>query len=81
MYGDHQAINLTPAGEPGLIPSQYEGLADDVKPGDRVLLADGVMELRVENIKGTTQNCCNSPGTKSWTRCREIMPNREPPQL
>ena len=45
------------AGEPGLIPSQYEGLAGDVKPGDRVLLADGVMELRVENIKGTEVSC------------------------
>ncbi len=44
-------------GEPGLIPSQYKALADDVKTGDRILLADGVMELRVENVEGTEIEC------------------------
>lgn len=44
-------------GEPGLIPSQYAALADDVKPGDRILLADGVLELRVENIQDTEITC------------------------
>ena len=45
------------AGEPGLVPSQYEGLATDVRRGDRVLLADGVMELVVEGIEGTEVRC------------------------
>ena len=45
------------AGEPGLIPSQYDGLAKDVRPGDRVLLADGVMELRVESVADTEVQC------------------------
>ena len=44
-------------GKPGLIPSQYDGLASDVKPGDRVLLADGVMELRVESVANTEVQC------------------------
>lgn len=44
-------------GEPGLIPSQYEALADDLSPGDRILLADGVMELEVESIDGTEIRC------------------------
>ena len=44
-------------GRPGLIPSQYSGLADDVKSGDRVLLADGLMELRVESVNGTEVEC------------------------
>lgn len=44
-------------GEPGLIPSQYEALADDLQPGDRVLLADGAMELRAESIEGTEITC------------------------
>jgi len=35
-------------GGPGLIPSQYAALADDVRPGDRILLDDGLIELRVE---------------------------------
>lgn len=44
-------------GEPGLIPSQYTALANDVKAGDRILLADGVMELQVENVQGTEIEC------------------------
>lgn len=44
-------------GEPGLIPSRYTGIAKDVHPGARVLLADGVMELRVESIEGSEIQC------------------------
>ena len=44
-------------GVPGLIPSQYEALAEDLSPGDRILLADGVMELAVEAIEGTEILC------------------------
>ena len=44
-------------GEPGLIPSQYAKLADDVGPGDRILLADGTLELEVDKIDGTEITC------------------------
>ena len=44
-------------GEPGLIPSQYKALIDDVKPGDRILLDDGNLELRVERIDSTEISC------------------------
>ena len=44
-------------GRPGLIPSQYEGLADDVRPGDHVLMDDGFMDLKVENVDGTEITC------------------------
>src|SRR5262245_51914110 len=44
-------------GEPGLIPSQYHALADDVRPGDRILLDDGLFELRVESAAGTEIVC------------------------
>ncbi|MEM7405796.1 MAG: pyruvate kinase [Pseudomonadota bacterium] len=44
-------------GGPGLIPSQYAALANDVEIGARVLLADGVMELRVTAIEGTEVIC------------------------
>jgi pyruvate kinase len=44
-------------GEPGLIPSQYGALAADLRPGTRVLLADGVMELKVERIEHTEVHC------------------------
>jgi pyruvate kinase len=44
-------------GKPGLIPSQYQSLADDVNVGDRVLLNDGIMELKVDAIEGTEISC------------------------
>lgn len=44
-------------GKPGLVPSQYASLADDVEPGDRILLADGTLELEVDAIDGTEINC------------------------
>ena len=44
-------------GEPGLIPSQYKALADDVKTGDRILLNDGTLELAVESVAGTEISC------------------------
>ena len=44
-------------GVSGLIPSQYEDLNKDVSAGDRVLLADGVMELRVDEVSGTEVAC------------------------
>lgn len=44
-------------GEPGLIPSQYEALADDVQDGDRILLDDGILELQVTSVQLTEVNC------------------------
>ena len=44
-------------GRAGLIVSQYEALARDVKPGDRILLADGLFELRVEQSSGSEIVC------------------------
>jgi pyruvate kinase len=44
-------------GAPGLIPSQYDGFAADVVVGCRVLLADGLFELRVDSIDGSEVTC------------------------
>ena len=44
-------------GEPGLIPSQFSALADDVAQGDRILLADGTLELEVNTVDGTEITC------------------------
>ena len=44
-------------GNSALVPSQYEDLHRDVNPGDRVLLADGVMELRVESVHNQDIEC------------------------
>src|SRR4030095_15990582 len=40
-------------GGPGHIFTTFAGLADAVRPGDRLLLADGLIELRVEAVSGT----------------------------
>ncbi|TVO77832.1 pyruvate kinase [Sedimenticola selenatireducens] len=44
-------------GEAHLIPSQYSALADDVNPGDRILLDDGKLELLVCSIDDTEITC------------------------
>jgi pyruvate kinase len=40
-------------GGPGRIATTFDGLARSVRPGDRLLLADGVVELRVDDTDGT----------------------------
>ena len=44
-------------GKPGLIPSQYKSLYKDVKRGDRILLDDGKLELKVKSIKDKDVKC------------------------
>jgi pyruvate kinase len=40
-------------GGPGRLYTTFEGLARSVRPGDRLLLADGRVELRVDSTNGT----------------------------
>jgi pyruvate kinase len=42
-----------PPGDASGASTTYAGLAGDVRPGDRVLLADGAAELRVDRLDGT----------------------------
>ncbi len=44
-------------GNQGLVPSQYAGIASDVKAGDRILINDGAAELRVLDVAGTEVRC------------------------
>jgi pyruvate kinase len=44
-------------GRPGLIPSQYAALHLDVRPGARILLDDGNLELRVDAVDGQDVRC------------------------
>ncbi len=44
-------------GKPGLIPSQYRSLHKDVKPGERILLDDGNLSLRVLEVDGKDVLC------------------------
>jgi pyruvate kinase len=62
---DHRALDLQPgatleiatgdfAGGPGRVSTTFAGLAKAVRPGDRLLLDDGRIALRVEASDGTT---------------------------
>ena len=44
-------------GENGLIPTTYQALPQDVRVGDRVLLDDGLLELRVEKVQDGQVHC------------------------
>ncbi len=44
-------------GEPGLISTTYANLPYDVRPGDSIFIADGLLELAVESIEGTEVDC------------------------
>ena len=44
-------------GGAGLIPSAHAALHEDVLPGHRLLLDDGKLELRVENVEGRDIAC------------------------
>jgi pyruvate kinase len=44
-------------GEEGLVSTTYAHLPKDVSSGDRVLLADGLIELRVERVDSTDVLC------------------------
>jgi pyruvate kinase len=44
-------------GNAGLVPVNLPNLPRDVKPGDTVLLADGAMQLKVQEIKGKQVQC------------------------
>ncbi|MGH7458723.1 MAG: pyruvate kinase [Longimicrobiaceae bacterium] len=48
-----QVVNFAPEGshKAGEIPTTYDRLAHDLEPGDVVLLADGMMELIVEDVE------------------------------
>lgn len=62
-------------GHEGLIPSEYEHLAKDVKQGDRILMADGTRELRVESVKDTEILCTVIRGGSLSDRKGINLPN------
>lgn len=47
----------TLGGGKGSVPVTYEGLARDVRPGARILIDDGLIELRVLEVSGGAVRC------------------------
>jgi pyruvate kinase len=73
-----QSVTVTTrdvVGQPGLIPSQYAALADDVRLGDRILLDDGMLELRVDSIAGSEIGCTVVAGGVLKDRKGMNLPN------
>lgn len=65
---NHQAVRLEDGelltittrdleGDASIVSTTYAHLPQDVSPGDRILLADGLIELRVEGVSATDVVC------------------------
>jgi pyruvate kinase len=58
---DGEFLTLIPQDEykqqPGTIAIDYPHLADDAQPGTQILLDDGLLELRIEEIQGNAVKC------------------------
>ena len=60
VLADNASLCITTrdvVGDERRIATCYEALPDDVQPGDRIMLADGAMELRVERVDGPDVHC------------------------
>jgi pyruvate kinase len=56
--GQRVVVTTRPVvGEAAVIPSQYQELAQDVRPDDRILLDDGLLELKVISASATDVTC------------------------
>ncbi len=62
-------------GNEHLVPSEYEHLAKDVKPGDKILMADGTRELRVDSVDDTEILCTVVRGGELSDRKGINLPN------
>lgn len=64
-------------GKPGLIPSQYPGLVNDVRPGQRILLSDGLIALQVNAVEGDEIHCTVLDGGRLGDRKGINLPDSE----
>ncbi|HEX8860790.1 MAG TPA: pyruvate kinase [Actinomycetes bacterium] len=55
--GDCELLAGAATAPPPAVPVPYQHLADDLAPGDRVLLDDGAIELRVCAVQGRRVRC------------------------
>jgi pyruvate kinase len=55
--GDEVRVVSSESAGTGAVPVVYDGLLDDVRAGERVVLADGLVRLRVEDVTDTCLVC------------------------
>ena len=63
-------------GDDTQVSVNYEGLADDLEPGDRVLLANGLLALDVTAIEGTAIHCTVAVGGELSDRKSMSFPGK-----
>ena len=63
-------------GDETRVSVNYEGLVNDLVPGDRVLLANGLMALRVDEIVGHDIHCTVTEGGELSDRKSMSFPNK-----
>ena len=63
-------------GDETRVSVNYEGLVNDLAPGDRVLLANGLMALRVDEIVGHDIHCTVTEGGELSDRKSMSFPNK-----
>jgi pyruvate kinase len=60
MLNAGSSVTITPReieGTASLLSTTFSGLADDLQPGARILLSDGLIELQVTAVRGRDINC------------------------
>jgi len=60
MVKDHDPLTITTRlvkGGPGLISTTYRGITKDLQPGDKILMDDGLIELKVQSKNKTDLFC------------------------
>jgi pyruvate kinase len=55
--GSEVVVSSEGQGGPGRIVSEYAALVTDVRPGDRILLDDGKLELKVKSVSAPEVRC------------------------
>lgn len=61
MLNEGESLSLVPitdyTGQPNMVGIDYPYVAEEAESGTQVLLDDGLLELRVENVDGNTVRC------------------------
>jgi len=73
--GDTCRLSAEKHAKDDIIPVQYDSLEKDLSIGDRILLADGAMDLMVEDINGTVVTCAVLNGGLALSRKGVNMPS------
>ena len=63
-------------GDETQVSVNYEGLAEDLQPGDRVLLANGLLALVVDRVEGTAIHCTVAVGGELSDRKSMSFPGK-----